>query len=101
MLLTSGQSILEDLLEAQELQNGQIDRRVESKTAFVGAKSRVELDTISAVDLGLELVIFPDDTELDDPLRDRNDLESFLVFRVFFEKRGMFEGGGQLWNTQS
>jgi hypothetical protein len=59
------------------------------------------LDAISAVDLGLKLVIFPDDTELDDPLGNRNDLESFLVFRVLFEERGMLEGGGQLWNTES
>jgi hypothetical protein len=85
MLLTSGQSILEDLLEAQKLQNGQVDRRVESKAPFVWAEGRIELDAISAVYLGLKLVIFPDDTELDDPLRDRNDLESFLVFRVLFE----------------
>jgi len=59
------------------------------------------LDAISAVDLGLKLVIFPDDTELDDPLWNGNDLESFLVFRVLFEERGVFEGGGQLWNTKS
>lgn len=85
MLLTSGQGILEDLFEAQELQNGQVDSRVESKATFVWAEGRIELDAISTVYLGLKLVIFPDDTELDDPLRDRNDLESLLVFRVLFE----------------
>jgi hypothetical protein len=74
---------------------------MESKTTFVWAESGVELDAISAVDLGLKLVIFPDDTELDDPLGNRNDMEGFLVFRVLFEKRGIFEGGGQLWKTKS
>ena len=58
---------------------------MESKATFVWAEGRIELNAISAVYLGLKLVIFPDDTELDDPLRDRNDLESFLVFRVLFE----------------
>jgi len=101
VLLTSSQSILEDLLEAQELQNRQVDSGMESKATFVGAKGRIELDAISAVDLGLKLVIFPDDTELDDPLRNRNDLERFLVLRVLFEERGVFEGGGQLWDALS
>ena len=73
------------MLEAQELQDGQIDCGMESETTLVWAKGRIELNAISTVYLGLELVIFPDDAELDDPLRDRNDLESFLVFRVLFE----------------
>jgi hypothetical protein len=74
---------------------------MESKAPFVGANRRIELDAISAVDLGLELVIFPDDTELDDPLGNRNDLESLLVLRVLFEERGIFKGGGQLWDAKS
>lgn len=43
--LTSSKSILEDLLETQELENGQIDRWVKSETTLVWTKSRVELDT--------------------------------------------------------
>ena len=74
---------------------------MESKATFIWAEGRIKLDAISAVYLGLKLVIFPDDTELDDPLGNRNDLKSFLVFRVLFEKRGMFEGGGQLWKIES
>jgi hypothetical protein len=69
-LLTSSQGILENLLKAQELQNRQVDSRVESETALVRAESRIELNAISAVDLGLKFVILPDDTELDDTLRD-------------------------------
>ena len=37
--LTSSQSILEDLLEAQELENGQVDTGVESETSRILARS--------------------------------------------------------------
>jgi hypothetical protein len=47
---------------------------MESEAALVWAKGRVELDTISAVDLGLSLVVLPDDAELDDSLGDGDDL---------------------------
>jgi hypothetical protein len=69
---------------------------MESQTTFIWAECRVELDAISAIDLRLELIIFPDDTELNDSLGNCDDLQSFLVLGVLFEKRGMFEGGGQL-----
>jgi hypothetical protein len=74
---------------------------MESKATLVWAKGRVKLHTVTTVDLGLKLVIFPDDTELNDALWDGDYLQSFLVFRVLFEKRGMFEGGGQLCNIDS
>ena len=94
-LLTAGQGILEDLLEAQELQNGQIDRGVKSKTAFVRTKSGIELHPVSTVDLDLALVIFPDTSELDDALGDGGDLESFLVFWVLFEEGGVLKRAHQ------
>ncbi len=95
-LLTSGQSILEDLLEAQEFQDGQIDGRVQAETALVWSEGGVELDSVAAVDLDLVLVVFPDNSELDDALRDRNDLEGGLVFGMLFEEGAVFEGGDQL-----
>ena len=94
--LTSSQSILEDLLEAQELQDGQVDRRVQAETALVWAEGGVELDSVAAVDLDLVLVVFPDNSKLDDALRDGNDLEGGLVFGVLFEEGAVFEGGDQL-----
>lgn len=96
MSLTSGQCIFEDLLESQELQNGQIDGGMEPKTTLIWAKSGIELNTVSTVNLGLEFVIFPDNAELDDPLRNCGNMQGFFVFGMFFEERGMFEGGGQL-----
>lgn len=49
----AGQGILEDLLEAEELQDGQVNGRVETQTTLVGAEGGVELDTETAVDLDL------------------------------------------------
>ena len=97
--LTSSQSVLEDLLETQELQNTEIDGRVESQSSLVWSKSAVELHTVSAVDLDLVLVIVPDDTELDDSFWDGNDLEGGTVFWVLLEKGGVLEGWGKLWRN--
>lgn len=94
--LTSSQGILEDLLKTQELQDGQVDRRVQAETALVWAEGGVELDSVAAVDLDLVLVVFPDNSELDDALRDGDDLEGGLVFGVLFEEGAVFEGGDQL-----
>ena len=93
---TACQSILEGLLEAQEFQYRQVDRGVESETALVRTQGRVELHTVPAVDLELALVIFPDDTELDDSFGDCGDLKRLFVFWVLFEERGMLKGRGKL-----
>jgi hypothetical protein len=99
--LTSGESILEDLLETQELQDGKVDGRVESETTLVRTKGGVELYSVSAVDLALALVIFPDDTELDDTLGDGGDLEGLLVLGVLLEEGGVLEGRDQLWRMNT
>jgi len=96
MNLTSSQSILEDLLEAQKLQDRQVDCRVETETSFVWSKCRVELDSVTTVYLWLVLVIFPDHPELDDTLGDGDDLEGSLVFWLLLEEGGVFEGGDKL-----
>jgi hypothetical protein len=93
--LTSSQSILKDLLETQELENGEIDRWVKSETTLVWTKGRVELYTISSVDLGLEFVVLPNHSELDDSLWDGDDLEGGSVFWLLFEKAGVLEGGNE------
>ena len=90
--LTTSQCILKNLLKAQELENRQIHRGMEPKTSLVGTQGRVELDTISSVDLDLSLVILPNHSELDHSFRDGSDLKGGLVFRILLEKRGVFEG---------
>ena len=83
---TSGEGILEDLFEAEELQDRQIDGWVETKTSLVRTKSGVELDAVAAIHLTLSLVIFPGHAEQNDTLGDRRDQQSFLILGMLFEK---------------
>jgi hypothetical protein len=53
----AGQGVLEDLLEAEELDDPEVDARVEAQTALVGPERRVELHPEAAVDLHLALVV--------------------------------------------
>lgn len=116
----AGQGILEDLLEAEELEDGQVDRGVETETTLVGAQGGVELDTEAAVDLDLKramlaklfsllegynyltLVILPDNAELNHALGDGDNLESLAVLGLLLEESGVLEGGSELcsgrWN---
>ena len=96
----AGQGILEDLLETQELQDGQVDGGVETETTLVGAESGVELNTETAVDLDVALVILPDDTELNNALRDGDNLESLAVLGLLLEKSGVLEGGSELYSGE-
>lgn len=96
--LTAGKRILEDLLEAQELEHAEVDGRVETETALVWTEGRVELHAVTTVDLHVSLVVLPDNAELDDALWDRDDLEGGLVLGVLLEEGGVLEGRGELWS---
>lgn len=105
-MLTASEGILEDLLKAQELENGQVDSRMESKTAFVGSKSRVELYAVTLVDHAFALVILPDNSELDDAFGNRDNLECLLVLGVLLEDGRSLESGNEFcskvnWLLQS
>lgn len=76
--------------------HGQVDGRVESKTALVRAESRVELHTVSSVDAELAFVVLPGDAELNNSLGNGGDLQSSAVFGVLFEEAAVLEGAGQL-----
>lgn len=89
--LTACKGILEDLLESQELQNGEIDRGMESESSFVWSQSRVELHAVAPIDLHFSLVVLPDHTKLYYAFGNRGNLQSLLVFRVFREERGVLE----------
>jgi hypothetical protein len=69
---------------------------METKASLVWSEGGVELDTVSTVDLGLELVVLPNYSELNDTLWDGNDLEGGLVFGVLFKESRVFEGRSQL-----
>jgi hypothetical protein len=95
----AGKGILEDLLEAQELEDGQVDCGVQTETTLIWAEGRVELDAVALVDVALALVVLPDNAELDDALGDGNDFEGLLVLGVLLEDGGALEGGGKLWKA--
>ena len=84
-----GQAVLEDLLQAQELEHAQGDRWVKAQAALVGSNGRVELDTVTAVDLNLALVVNPGNTEHDDALGLDEALQQggLLILRVGVERR--------------
>ena len=63
-----GEAVLEGLLEGEELHDGQVDARMETDTALVGADGAVHLHAETAVDLDFAPVVHPRDAEDDDPL---------------------------------
>jgi hypothetical protein len=93
----AGQGVFENLLEAQELEHAEVDRRVQSEAALVGTQGRVELHAEGIVDLDFALVVLPDYAELDDALGDGNDFEGIAVLWVLLEERAVLEGRGQFW----
>ena len=72
------QAVLEHLLEGQELQHAEVDRRMEPQAALVGADGAVHLDAEAAVDLHLAAVVDPRHAEHDRPLPARLWLEKFV-----------------------
>lgn len=81
--------------------HGQVDGRVESQTTLVGTKGRVELHAVTLVDLQLALVIFPDDSKLNDTLRDSRNLESSAVLRVLCEEGAVLKSACQLYYSSA
>ena len=83
------QRVLEDLLESEELEDRQIDARVEAQPALVGTDGAVALDAIATIDLHLALVVDPGDAEHDDAFGLDDALEDFrpLVFGMLVEAR--------------
>jgi hypothetical protein len=69
----SSQGVLENLLESEELEDRKVDGRMETESPLVRAEGRVELDTITALDMWLSMVVLPDNAELDDSLWDLKD----------------------------
>ena len=68
--IDASERILKRLFEPEELEDGQVDGRVQTQSALVGPESRVELDAITTLDVCFSLVVFPYDAELDHALGD-------------------------------
>ena len=51
----AGEAVLEDLLEAEELDDAEVHRGMEAQAALVGADGAVELHAVAAVDVHVAL----------------------------------------------
>jgi hypothetical protein len=85
----AGQRVLEDLLEAEKLDDAGIDVGVKAQATLVRPESGVKLDPVALVDLDGALIINPRHAEKDLPLRLDNALNNvmFLVLWIAIEKR--------------
>ena len=83
------QRVFEDLLKAQELDNGQIHRGVQAQAALIGADSAVELHTVAAIYMHAALIVHPGHTELNRAFRLGNALQNcvFLNSRILLHHR--------------
>ena len=92
----AGQGVLEDLLEAEELDDAEVDGRVQAQAALVRADRGVELHAVAAVDMDLAVVVYPRHAELDLALRLRDALQDAggLILRVGLDDR--LQGGEDL-----
>ena len=64
---------------------------METESSFVWSQSRVELHSVTPINLYFSLVVLPNNTELYHAFRDRGNLQSLLVFRIFLEEGGILE----------
>ncbi len=95
----AGQAVLEDLLEAQELDDAQVDGRMEPQAALVRADGGVELYPEAAVYLDLAVVVHPGHPEHNLALGLHNALQNArgLILGVGLDnglQRGEYLGGG-------
>ena len=102
----TSQGVLEDLLETEanistahvaidsQLQDGKVDSGVQSETTLVGTESRVELHSETPVDGDRSVIPLPSNSEVDDSLRNLNDIECSSVLGVLDEER--LKGRGDL-----
>lgn len=74
---------------------------METETTLVGTEGGVELDTVTAIDLDVAVVVLPDNTELNDTLGDGGNGEGSAVLGVLLEEGGVLESVGQLCDEKS
>ena len=65
---------------------------MEPESSFIRSQSRIELHSVSPVNLHLSLIVLPDHTELDDAFRNGSNLQGSLVLGIFLEEGGVFKG---------
>ena len=93
-----GEGVLEGLLKAEELENGESYGRMEAETALVRSDRGVELDTIAAVNLNNAVVVDPGNAEHDCALGLDHALENGGLFILGISLDHGGEGGENLFN---
>ena len=83
-------TVLECLLESEELQNAQVYAAVEAQATLVRAECAVHLHAISLVDVNLAKIVGPGNSEHDDAFRLNHPLKDFKVNKIgiFCDIRG-------------
>lgn len=69
---------------------------MESQATLVRSQGRVELNSISAINAELAIVVLPCHTELNDTLWDGANFERRSVLGVLLEEGAVFKGTGEL-----
>jgi len=77
-----GEAVLEDLLETEELQHGDVDSLVEAETAFVSTEGGVELHAVAEVGLDFTLVVNPSHTEGEDTIGLNDALDDLVSLKL-------------------
>ena len=85
----SGQTVLERLLKAQELQHAQGNSWVKSQAAFIGPNRVIELHTPSSVDANIAFIISPSNTKRQHAVRFSHSFKDLIlkVNRMFIYER--------------
>ena len=91
-----GQRVLEDLLEREELQQTEIDRRMEAKATLVRADRAAHLDPEPSVDLDVAPIVDPRNPEHHDALRFDRPLEDLRIDVAGVPGEGQLDRFGDL-----
>ena len=91
-----GEGVLEDLLEAQELEDGEVHAGVQAQAALVGPDRGVELDAVAAVYLHLAGIVNPGHAEDHDALGLYEALEEAGLLVLGVPVEGRLQGGQDL-----
>ena len=76
------EGVLENLLEAEELKDADVNRRVKSQTALVRSDSAVELNSVTTVNLNSAVIVDPGNSENDLTLRLYDSLKNLLLDKL-------------------
>ena len=93
-----GEGVLEDLLEAEELEDGGVHAGMEAEAALVRSDRVVELEAEAAVDLNLAGVVLPGDAEGELALRLHEALEDAVRLELRVAVQGGRQGGQHFVN---